>query len=548
MVNQDPAIPHTGLEWTRPAAARQCIATRMRAVLVAAMTIAIALALSSSARAATITVDSLADTGAPGICVLRDAITAATTMTATNGCVAGTGSDTINFSVTGTIALASTLPEVTGFFLTINGPPSPGITINGGGKVPVMMVAPGTTLNLNGLTIADGDSSDDYTSGGGIYNNGTLTVTNSTFAGNSAFYMGGGIYNNNNATLTVINSTFARNRTFEMGGGIFDEAKGGLIVSSTFSGNSAGIWGGGIFDQAKGGLIVTSSTFSGNSARSGGGIENFGNGDLIVTSSTFSGNTASAGVGGIDNLVPHEARVKNTILAGNVGGNCGDITDGGYNISDDATCNFSAVGSRNNIDPMLDPNGLRTNGGPTRTIALLAGSPAIDAIPLADCTDQASNPLITDQRGFPRPDAGEDFCDIGAYEYQDTAPTPFSWFTGRLTITSDTGVFHLASRFKLGAGGTIDPTTQPVAFGLDSYAVRLPAGSFVSDGTGYLYHGTNNGILLRMFIKPTDMPGIYALIAAATLTGTTNPVPATFTMTLSIGDNFGSTQINPTVN
>jgi hypothetical protein len=197
---------------------------------------------------------------------------------------------------------------------------------------------------------------------------------------------------------------------------------------------------------------------------------------------------------------------------------------------------------------MLDPGGLRTNGGPTRTIALLAASPAIDTIPLADCTDQASppNPVITDQRGFPRPDAAETNCDIGAYEYQDTAPTPFSRFAGLLTITSDTGVFDLSSRFKLGAGGTIDPATQPVTFGIGSYAVRLPASSFVSNGGGYLYQGTINGRFLRMSIAPTDMPGVYALLAGGgtgqALTGTTNPVP----VTLTIGDNFGNTQINAT--
>jgi hypothetical protein len=81
----------------------------------------------------------------------------------------------------------------------------------------------------------------------------------------------------------------------------------------------------------------------------------------------------------------------------------GTITDAGYNISDDNLCGFNATGSRNNTDPMLDPAGLANNGGPTQTIALLSGSPAIDAIPLANCTDEASppNPIITDQRLFP---------------------------------------------------------------------------------------------------------------------------------------------------
>jgi hypothetical protein len=62
---------------------------------------------------------------------------------------------------------------------------------------------------------------------------------------------------------------------------------------------------------------------------------------------------------------------------------------------------------------------LANNGGPTLTIALRAVSLAIDAIPVADCTDQSSpqpKPIIVDQRGFPRPDAGEAVYDVGAYE------------------------------------------------------------------------------------------------------------------------------------
>src|SRR6516162_8442015 len=75
-------------------------------------------AVSDAGAWATITVNSLADPGKPGICSLRDAITAANTQTATNGCAAGNGHDTIKFSVTGTITLAGTLPEVTDSNLT----------------------------------------------------------------------------------------------------------------------------------------------------------------------------------------------------------------------------------------------------------------------------------------------------------------------------------------------------------------------------------------------------------------------------------------------
>jgi hypothetical protein len=130
-------------------------------------------------------------------------------------------------------------------------------------------------------------------------------------------------------------------------------------------------------------------------------------------------------------IIANSATIKNTILAGSIdtitgslAGSCGffgTFVDAGYNISDDASCGFTATGSLNNTNPMLDPGGLENNGGPTQTISLAPGSPAIDAIPLANCTDQQSRPINTDQRGALRPDAGEVRCGIGAYESQDLA-------------------------------------------------------------------------------------------------------------------------------
>ena len=104
MVSQAPAIPLADLESI--IAVQRSAVVRMRAALAAAIAVTFALILSTTAGAATITVNSLANTGTAGICVLRDAITAANTMTATNGCAAGTGKDTIQFSLTGTIPLA----------------------------------------------------------------------------------------------------------------------------------------------------------------------------------------------------------------------------------------------------------------------------------------------------------------------------------------------------------------------------------------------------------------------------------------------------------
>jgi CSLREA domain-containing protein len=255
----------------------------------------------------TITVNSLADPGAKGLCTLRDAITAANTMTATNGCAAGNGNDTIQFSVTGTILLTSTLPEITDSQLTINGPASPGITIHGGDKVQGMRVASGAMLNLNKLTIANGNglsagvspvcSFPPFCGGGGIFNSGTLTVSHSTFSGNSTF-LGGGI--SNSGTLTVTHSTFSGNAA-NHGGGIANQ--GNLTVAnSTFSSNSGFEDGCGILNEGTATATVTNSTFSGNNSfdGSGGGISN--SGTLTVTHSTFSGNSTRTGAGGIDNF------------------------------------------------------------------------------------------------------------------------------------------------------------------------------------------------------------------------------------------------------
>ncbi|HEX9119681.1 MAG TPA: choice-of-anchor Q domain-containing protein, partial [Terriglobales bacterium] len=114
--------------------------------------------------------------------------------------------------------------------------------------------------------------------------------------------------------------------------------------------------------------------------------------------------------------------VKNVILANNsAGGNCAPVfalfVSDGYNLSDDATCAsvFTQTGDLNNTPAGLDPGGLKNNGGPTQTIALLATSPAVNAIPLSACTDASGIPVTTDQRGVHRPQGSG--CDVGAYEY-----------------------------------------------------------------------------------------------------------------------------------
>ena len=240
-----------------------------------------------AAFAATIAVNSLADPGAPGICTLRDAITAANTMTATNGCAAGSGNDTINFSprMTGTISLVSTLPEVTDSLVTINGPASRNITIVG--NLPIgggMKVAAGATLNLNNLSVAHGflDPLIEVAAGA------TLNLNNVSIADGFAG-LGAGI--NNAGTLTVTNSSFSNNGG-DVGAGIFNDVGAtATLTNSTLSGNGGVHGPGAIYND--GTLSVTNSTFFGNgSGHAVGGIDNFA--VLTVTNSTFSGNTGGA--------------------------------------------------------------------------------------------------------------------------------------------------------------------------------------------------------------------------------------------------------------
>lgn len=168
-------------------------------------------------------------------------------------------------------------------------------------------------------------------------------------------------------------------------------------------------------------LTINNSTVSGNFATShnrystGGGISSFGT--LTISNSTISGNGASGPGGGIH--AGGTAKIQNSIVANSPsGGNCsGTMTSKGYNLSSDGTCNFSSKRDWNNTDPMLGP--LQNNLGPTWTMALKPGSPAVDAGNPSGCTDGSGVLLKTDQRGQRRPDSEDKTgCDIGAYERQ----------------------------------------------------------------------------------------------------------------------------------
>jgi len=274
--------------------------------------------------------------------------------------------------------------------------------------------------------------------GAGIFNGGILTLNNSLVMGNVGDGEGGGIFNG--SKLTLINSTVSDNRA--RGGGAISNWGEVNLVDSTIRSNSATYEGGGIRVSSTGELNLTTSTVSGNEAYIGGGIINWG--VLVVTNSTISSNRANQG-GGIYNrrtlalanstLNGNQAErggglydrpvdrtgtaeVVSAIIAGNtaaVAPDCaGSLTSLGHNfIGIDSGCGFSPtiedqMGSpARPIDPMLGP--LSANGGPTETQALLPDSPAIRG-----GSGVNGNCPATDQRRVARLNRAA--CDVGAYQ------------------------------------------------------------------------------------------------------------------------------------
>jgi hypothetical protein len=296
------------------------------------------------------------------------------------------------------------------------------------------------TVSISNVTIQNGKS---YfgTGGGGIYNNGRLTLTYCEINGNGIEKAlspgdGGGLYNSGTATLR--NCTVSNN--------ISGEDKG---PCNRYAGD-----GGGIYNTGE--MVLTNCTVSNNETGygmdgggDGGGIYN-SSGSLTLINCTISNNaTPYVGNGG---GIYGEATLKNTIVANNQshygdGSDCyGTINSLGYNLIEDTSgCMIDGTlfGNITEVDPILGP--LADNGGPTRTHALLLGSPAIDA--------GNSKGIPFDQRGCPRPidvpdiDNVSDGADIGAFEYDPI------YISGRIT-TNGTGVPGVTLTFSHNGGTT----------------------------------------------------------------------------------------------
>jgi trimeric autotransporter adhesin len=323
----------------------------------------------------------------------------------------------------------------------------------------VIEVAAGRNVVINGVTIRNGFT--DSPGGGILSTSSQLTIADSRLEGNQGS-VGGGIYSSrdlyvqrcdlvaNQARLTggalylqqgaFVSSQVSQSRIHgnyaDKAGGVF-VGQVTRIIDTEISQNTAGSLGGGV--SVESGLILINSTVANNAANGNGGGLHATNSSSVVANiynSTIVGNGADNdqdfnGTGGGVYVDGADARLDlyNTIVAGNYVSNTpqpddcrGIVRTHARNLfGSTAGCTIDQIsGSWDFLNSLGFLGPLQNNGGPTQTIALLAGSNAINAgTPGAGCLDNTSTTIATDQRGFPR---NVGICDLGAYEFGSVDP------------------------------------------------------------------------------------------------------------------------------
>ena len=383
------------------------IVTRLLATLVATICL-----IGAPVRAATLNVTNLNDSGAGSLRAIL---------------AGGAPGDTVQFAsgVTGTIALASSLSITKN--ITILGPGSGSLTLDGQGTVRVIDISTASTVALSNLTIANGRSA---ALGGGINTTAgvTLTLSDCVFSGNRGAN-GGGINVAAGSTLSVSACTFQGNVATAVGGGAIFTFGTATVTGSTFIANTAPINGGAFNVQPGGTLTLTNSTLSGNTSGGlGGALSNLGT--VTMINNTFAGNQGSSGsvfATGSDTVtLSNNVFMNNASSAGSGAINPSPVTYTASNnvffnntvtgVPDDA----AGYGSTNFIVAAAAPLGaLGNNGGTTQSMAPVASSAALCAGSVAI----VPSGLTLDQRGFPRVTSvnGVSCVDAGSVQ---TVPAP----------------------------------------------------------------------------------------------------------------------------
>jgi CSLREA domain-containing protein len=415
---------------------------------------AIATTATPAHAAATIAVTTFDDEwNGDGDCSLREAIIAANTDTAVDACPAGSGDDTILLGA-GTYVVSKTGSDDTAGggdldiwdTLTITGV-GPAQTVVDATGLPdaVFHVTIGANATLSGFTILAGNA--------GIYNRAALTISVVHIA--DAMFWGvrsDADHAHELITLSVIDSVISGSgeaaifmEVHSFFRGTANGRSDAVIANSLITGNRQGVRVAAIDGFAHADIV--NSTIEGN--LTGPSVEvwgaNRGSSSALVLSSTIANNRRGTEVTALASSGTALLQIGNSILSNNVDGttpaNCVGTTDPshltqslGGNVNSDSTCPaiFTASGDTQATDPVLAA--LADNGGPTSTMALLPGSPALDRVPLASCIDHTGAPLTIDQRHDARPNGAA--CDSGAFEGQG-APAPVVL---ALTLAQNVGV------------------------------------------------------------------------------------------------------------
>lgn len=397
------------------------------------------------------TITTLADTEdqvCDANCSLRDAISAANPF------------DTIVFAREirgGTIEL--TRPVVIDKHLTIDGPNNRRITLKGNNTFRILEIR--AIVSLDGFIIRDGN--EPKGNGGGILSAGTTQLVNCAVLSNTAL-RGGGIYATN-GTVYLTNSTLANNTASA------EDSAGGIdafntflrINNSTISGNRdlAAVNGAGairVIVSSPGGLSIVNSTIANNfttatSTISAGGLVTFGAGPSGLTNTILAKNT-----GGKADFFG--SAVARNILIGIAFPGSGYVNGVNGNI----------VGTVDApVDPQIDP--LIDNGGGLPTHALRPRSPAIDAGSNTLATGAHGGIQTFDQRGFAR--FVNSTVDIGAFEANSSSAPVLATVKGLVRNETGRGIFRARVTLRDSAGAERTAVTLPFGY----YRITgIPAG------------------------------------------------------------------------
>lgn len=259
--------------------------------------------------------------------------------------------------------------------------------------------------------------------GAGIENRGTLILIDSLIQNNDAGTgTGGGVSNTAGGFASIIRTLFSMNQS-TWGGGLYNQASA-IVKDTTFSQNEASSLGGAVYAGGSVSTSLINTSISLNLASVGSGIYHFG-GTLNLVNSLIAGNTPGSGAGAeIYRFSGTQGNQRNNLLGHGGFSNAEAFYGFGFHVSDITATRDGTL--RTGLAQIISPLG--NNGGPSLTFALAPGSPAIDAavsqygFPLS--REGCFNPPLPpfeghyrdDQRGVSRPQEGG--CDIGAYEYE----------------------------------------------------------------------------------------------------------------------------------